>query len=114
MCIIVKFLDVWLVLPDKFNGERKRHGRIDVVVAKDLVMDGTDSKHMGLKRNFDRNRLFLLHGMSPSSRNQWVLYPLKAARPRLLVLRARDLVAPVPARGGSTAMTSSARRHAAA
>jgi hypothetical protein len=61
MLIVVEFLDIGLVLTNQLNGQRKRAGRIGIIIEVNLPMDRTSLQDLGLQRNFDRDRAFFFH-----------------------------------------------------
>jgi hypothetical protein len=61
MLIVMELLNIGLVLAHQLDGQRKRAGRVCVVIKVYLSMNGTSFQNVGLQRDFNRNRLFLFH-----------------------------------------------------
>jgi hypothetical protein len=66
MLVVVKFLNIELLLTDQLDCQCKGTGRVRVIVKVNLPMDRAGFEHLGLQRDFNRNRLFLFHGVLSS------------------------------------------------
>jgi len=61
MRIVLELVHIGRVLADQFHGEGEGPRGVDVVVAKYLVVYRAGLQHVGLKRDPDRNGLFVMH-----------------------------------------------------
>jgi hypothetical protein len=59
--VIMKFCDIGRVLSNQFDGQRKRAGRIHVIVEINFAVHRTGFQHLGLQANSNGNHLFLFH-----------------------------------------------------
>jgi hypothetical protein len=66
----MKLIDIRPVPRDELDGQREGARRIDVVVAKYLVVDRASLEHVRLECNLDGDGLFVPHGADSSNRLQ--------------------------------------------